>query len=90
MYCYLPDSGRHVTRQYQGLFSAGGHAPSIRENSLGTRLDSGDEWQASSKRKPHNDSKETSDAERRTRNQEKQPPRNKISTKDTKYKDFLT
>ena len=21
--CYLPDSGRHVTRQYQGIFSAG-------------------------------------------------------------------
>ena len=52
--------------------------------------DSGDEWQASSKRQPHNDSKETPDAERRTRNQEQQPPRNKISTKDTKYKDFLT
>jgi hypothetical protein len=27
-----------VTRQYQGIFSAGGRAPSIRENSLGTRL----------------------------------------------------
>ena len=27
-----------MTRQYQGLFSAGGRAPSIRENSLGTRL----------------------------------------------------
>jgi hypothetical protein len=38
MYCYLPGSGRHVTRQYQGIFSAGGRAPRIRENSLGTRL----------------------------------------------------
>ena len=27
-----------MTRQYQGIFSAGGRAPRIRENSLGTRL----------------------------------------------------
>jgi hypothetical protein len=27
-----------VTRQDQGIFSAGGRAPSIRENRLGTRL----------------------------------------------------
>jgi hypothetical protein len=33
-----PDSGRYMTRQYQGIFSAGGCASSIRENTLGTRL----------------------------------------------------
>jgi hypothetical protein len=45
--------------------------------------DSEDEWQPSY-------SKETTDAERRTTNQELRPTRNRISTKDTKYKDFVT
>ena len=52
--------------------------------------ESEDEWpQPSSKRQAQNNSKERTDAERRTTNQELRPTRNRISTKDTKYKDFL-
>ena len=51
--------------------------------------DSEDEWQPSSKRQVQNNSKETTDAERRTTNQELRPTRNRMSNKDTKYKDFL-
>ena len=51
--------------------------------------ESKDEWQPLSKRQAQNNSKERTDAERRTTNQELRPTRNRISTKDTKYKDFL-
>ena len=51
--------------------------------------DSGDEWQPSSKRKVPSGSNEIADAERRTPNQEQRPTRKRISTRDTKYKDFL-
>ena len=51
--------------------------------------DSEDEWQPLSKRQAHNKSKETTDAERSTTNQELLPTGNRISTKDTKYKYFL-
>ena len=51
--------------------------------------DSEDEWQPSSKRQVQNNSKETTDAERRTTNQELRPTRNRMSNKDTKYKDFF-
>ena len=48
--------------------------------------DSEDEWQPSSKRQVQNNSKETTDAERRTTNQELRPTRNRMSNKDTKYR----
>jgi hypothetical protein len=51
--------------------------------------DSEDEWQPSSKRQVQNNCKETTDAKRRTTNQELRPTRNRMSNKDTKYKDFL-
>ena len=51
--------------------------------------DSEYEWQPPSKRQAQNNSKETIAAERRTTNQELRPTRNRISAKDTEYKDFL-